>query len=350
MNRFLIVKTSAIGDIIQTFPVLAYLRARFPGAQIDWVVERAHAPLVAAHPDVTRVLCVDTRKWRKNPFSRESRVGIKAFKQELQHVHYDAVFDFQGNTKSAFVTFLAKAKEKVGFGFSSVPEKPNLLVTNRRFEIPQGINVRARYLKLVQAYFRDEQPFQDQPVELKLNAEELTRLKGWEFPTPTFMVAFGSKWENKRLDQKTLTEFLQLMDQKYHPFFVFVWGNEEEKQVAIALQALFPEKSVCVGELSLPLWQALMRKVELVIAMDSAALHLCGTTNTPSFSVFGPSSSEVYKPSQSHHVAVQGTCPYGKTFEKRCPLLRTCKTGSCIKAFSGQTLFDSFPSNLFSER
>jgi heptosyltransferase-1 len=73
--------------------------------------------------------------------------------------------------------------------------------------------------------------------------------------------------------------------------------------------------------------------------MDSATLHLCGTTSTPSFSLFGPSSASIYKPLGEHHVAFQGSCPYGRTFVKRCPILRTCKTGACMKDLTAKRIF-----------
>jgi heptosyltransferase-1 len=63
--RVLIVKTSALGDIVHAFPAVAFIKATHPEATIDWVVEGSCAALVAAHPDVARTLQVDTKGWRK---------------------------------------------------------------------------------------------------------------------------------------------------------------------------------------------------------------------------------------------------------------------------------------------
>ena len=102
--------------------------------------------------------------------------------------------------------------------------------------------------------------------------------------------------------------------------------------------------SVVVDRLPLPTWQNLMDEVDLVIAVDSSALHLCGTTSTPSFSIFGPTSQRVFKPMGERHFAVQGSCPYGRTFEKQCPVLRSCPTGACIKELTVEELFEAFQS------
>ncbi len=344
MRSILIVKTSAIGDVIQTFPILDYLRQKFPEAQIDWVAEQGIVPLLQAHPQVSNVININTKVWRKSLFSSETRMAFRAFNETLRKSTYDVLFDLQGNTKSALVTACAKAKVKVGFGWNSVREKSNLLVTNRQINVPSDVNVRLKYLSLVQGYFNDISPFAAQATRLKLSHEEQQRqIQLCEDPLlarrPRMMVCFGSKWANKRLDTDTLTAFLQRVAGDCDPSFLFIFGDEEEKKIADSLTQLFEGRSLSVGQLSLPLWQALMWEMDGVIAVDSAALHLCGTTQTPSLSVFGPSMASSYKPVEKRHVFVQGSCPYGRTFSSRCPILRTCATGACIRQIPVDELF-----------
>jgi heptosyltransferase I len=343
----LIIKTSAIGDVIQTFPVLEYLRLRFPDAQIDWVVEQEIAPLLRAHPQVNNVIEVRTRSWKKAPFSSQTLSECRAFNKKLRSTTYDLLFDLQGNTKSAVITSCAKAKAKIGFDWKSVREKSNLLVTNQRISVPTNINVRLKYLKLVQGYFNDDSEFAIQGIPLRISEEESLRLKQiCQDPRlskrPRLMVCFGSKWANKRMETATLTYLLQRIAADCDPSFLFIFGNEEEKGIAEGLDAHFNERSIPVGDLSLPLWQALMWEVDGVIAVDSAALHLCGTTQTPSFSVFGPTLPSYFKPMEARHVAVRGNCPYQRTFSSQCPVLRTCPTGACIHQLPVDDLFRSF--------
>ena len=60
--KILIVKTSALGDIIHVFPVLQFLRCYYPKAQIDWVVEKSFSELVRAHPAVSNVLTIQSKR------------------------------------------------------------------------------------------------------------------------------------------------------------------------------------------------------------------------------------------------------------------------------------------------
>lgn len=106
--KVLIVKLSSLGDVVHAMPAVQDLRRAFAGVQIDWVVERAFAPLVARCDGVQRVIACDLRRWRKAPFAKTTRMEWAAFKTELQQEAYDAVIDLQGLTKSALVSWLAR--------------------------------------------------------------------------------------------------------------------------------------------------------------------------------------------------------------------------------------------------
>lgn len=341
--KCLIVKTSSIGDVIQTFPVVDALKARFPECQIDWVVEKASASLLQAHPDIDQVLVIDTKQWRQAFLC--SREAMRACYQQIQQKTYDVLFDFQGNTKSGVINLIARAHAKVGYNWESVAEKFNYFTTQNRYFGSHEGSVRARYLGLVESHFGEKLPVPKKEVIFRLNKDEQAVLERFSLVgcyRPRLMICFGSNWRNKQLHETTLVEFLRLIQEKFCPQFIFMYGNVLEKEQADRLERIFKNNSFTLGRLSLPLWQRYMSVVEGVIAMDSAALHLCGTTLTPSFSFFGPSSSLVYKPAGPQHEAFQGRCPYEIEFSKRCPALRTCKTGACLKNASPQELFDQF--------
>lgn len=106
--KILIVKLSSLGDVVHAMPAVQDLRAALPGVQVDWVVERAFAPLVSRCEGVGRVIACDLRRWRKSPFSQSTRQEWAAFKAALHQDAYDAVIDLQGLTKSALVSWLAR--------------------------------------------------------------------------------------------------------------------------------------------------------------------------------------------------------------------------------------------------
>ncbi len=105
--KILLVKLSSLGDVVHTLPVVQDIRAALPGAQIDWVVERAFASLLARSTGLHRVIACDIRRWSKSPLAAATRKEWRTFRQQLQLERYDAVIDLQGLTKSALVARLA---------------------------------------------------------------------------------------------------------------------------------------------------------------------------------------------------------------------------------------------------
>ena len=333
-SNILIVKTSALGDIIQSLPVLEALHARFPHAHIDWAVEQSLHSIVSAHPLIHRAIPLDT----KGPW-RALLNQIRTLRSE----HYDLLFDLQGNCKSALVTALARAKTKVGFGLQSAREWPNILATNTRFNIPKELNIRLQYLELPRRYFRQPLPLPASSVRFNIDPDQQALVRALLSSAATkmrIMVCPGSKWINKQLHTATLIPFLQKIEQRFNALFYLMWGSEAEKKQCEEIQRSV--NAIVVERLSIPTWQNLMSEMHLVIAVDSSALHLCGTTRVPSFSLFGPTSQAVFKPLGDQHYALQGPCPYGRTFPKQCPLLRTCTTGACLRQLKEEDIYDQF--------
>ena len=296
---------------------------------------------------------VQIKKWRSHLFQKKSWEEIAIFRRELQKKTYDIVFDFQGNCKSALVTALSRSPLKVGFGRKSVAEWPNLLITNQKYDPPFGGNIRDDSLFLVESILKkrekdnDQISFEFQAIEFNLSMSERKRVDlalSTAEKTLKVLVCPGAHWSNKMLSQHSLISFLKCFPPHLHAHFFLLWGSEKERKMAEEINKALPGDSSVIDRFSLPALHYFMSQVDLVVAMDSLPLHLAGLTSTPTFSIFGPSSAKKYRPIGKQHEALQGTCPYGKTFEKRCPLLRTCPTGACMKQLEGQELFDRFSS------
>ena len=106
--NILIVKLSSLGDVVHAMPAVQDLRAALPDARVDWVVERAFAPLVARCEGVRRAIPCELRRWRKAPLARSTRHEWRDFRADLHRESYDAVIDLQGLTKSALVAHMAR--------------------------------------------------------------------------------------------------------------------------------------------------------------------------------------------------------------------------------------------------
>src|SRR5438105_1551559 len=113
-ERILLIKPSAVGDVIHTLPVLAKLRKRYPAARIDWVLTPAIAELVGHHPNLSNVVLFDrpalARGWRSGSVGNVIRLLLN-----LWRTRYDLVIDLHGQFRSAVLTLATRAAVRIGF-------------------------------------------------------------------------------------------------------------------------------------------------------------------------------------------------------------------------------------------
>ena len=112
--RIVLIRLSAVGDIVHTWPLAAAIRSARPQAHLSWVVEEALAPLVEGHPAVDAVLTVATGRWRKQPFAARTRAEVATFKGRVQELQPNLSIDAQGTLKSSLITRWCRAPRRVG--------------------------------------------------------------------------------------------------------------------------------------------------------------------------------------------------------------------------------------------
>ncbi|WP_420420936.1 lipopolysaccharide heptosyltransferase I [Simkania sp.] len=338
--KILIVKTSALGDVIQCFPALDFLKSLLPDAEIDWVVEKPFAELLKAHPYVHHVYEVETKKWKHSPLRVQHwKAAYSAFKK-LREKPYDLAIDFQGNLKSGLMIGSTKSREKVGYSRATAPEWPNSFFISRKVEVDRSMPIAKQYLTLAAASFPDRPVMGSSYVKLRVTEDEHEWIEEQLCHGKKMMICPGSNWENKKLSRETWEAFLQKIAKEYDPTFYFVWGTPVEKREVEDLKRVVP--GVVLPRMSLPVWQQMMDCMEVVLSVDSSALHLAATTKARTYSFFGPSSPQVYKPEGKQHGYFQGSCPYGQSFTKRCPKLRSCSSGACLKSAFADDMYDAF--------
>ena len=101
--RILIVKVSSLGDVVHNMPLVHDLRARWPEAEIDWVVEEGYVDLVKLLPEVRRVIPFALRRWRKRFWQSDTWAEVGALRAAIRDQAYDAVLETQGLLKTAIV-------------------------------------------------------------------------------------------------------------------------------------------------------------------------------------------------------------------------------------------------------
>lgn len=127
--RILIIRLSAIGDVVRVLPALHALRGRFPNAQIDWAVEPKSLDIVSGHPLLDQCLVFERSSERWTGFRR-----FLDFCRWVRRMRYDIVLDFHGIIKSGLIARASGAPERYGFAAPRSREWSSLF-TNRRIRL-----------------------------------------------------------------------------------------------------------------------------------------------------------------------------------------------------------------------
>ncbi|MDO8348156.1 MAG: lipopolysaccharide heptosyltransferase I [Rugosibacter sp.] len=145
--RILLIKTSSLGDVVHNLPAATDLRAAYPEAVIDWVVEEAFAAIPRLHPGIDQVIPVALRRWRKTPLAAATWREVAAFRRTLAAQAYDLIIDTQGLLKSALIARLAQGLH-CGYDAASARETLATRFYERTCSVPKALHAIARNRQL----------------------------------------------------------------------------------------------------------------------------------------------------------------------------------------------------------
>src|ERR1051326_290227 len=114
-RRILLIKLSAVGDVIHTLPVLAKLRRRFPDARIDWLITPPIAELIRHHPALSGVLLFPRQAFSTVRGACSSLLAVGRLLRTIRRTHYDLVVDMHGQFRTAMLTLASGAPVRIGF-------------------------------------------------------------------------------------------------------------------------------------------------------------------------------------------------------------------------------------------
>lgn len=284
--RILLVQLKRIGDVVLTTPLIAPLRARFPGVEITLALD-ANAAALAPALDADAVLVFE-RGGRGWPFWR--RVTVRP---------WDVCLDLTGNDRSALVTALSRATTRVSF--QRFEQKPFRRVIYTRF-VDSSVRDRHtvdHHTDLLQALGIDMEnasPALNLPAQARIEAS--TALVEAGVSGPFAVIHPGTARAEKYWLADSWAEVVREI-QLGHSLPVVITGSgdpAERSHVAAIQHAL---RQTCVdfsGKLSLLASAAVLARARIVCAVDSAPVHFADALQTPVVALFGPTNPYHWRP------------------------------------------------------
>ncbi len=354
--NILIIKLSAIGDVVHTLPSLAALRKLYPHAHITWVIEEAASDLIRDNPLLDKVIVSRRKTWIAD--IKKCRLGVLReifeFIREVRSRNYDLVIDFHGLLKSALIVFISSGKRKLGY--DSMQELSGLFLTEK---IPEDMKKHAvfRYLDFIRYLCRQDSSFNgggdeennkkkhmnasldEDPVFVLPTREEeekkIERLLQKRGVVAKRFVAVNpiALWETKLWDDGSIAELSDLVSRELALSVVFT-GMEKEKIRRI--QAMMKSASVSLaGETSLRELACLYRHATLVISTDSGPMHIAAAVGTPVVGLFGPTDPARTGPYGSRHRVLRTGLSCSPCF------LKKCDSRECMRRITAKEAFQA---------
>lgn len=327
--NILIVKLSAIGDVVHTLPALNALRRRYPKAYITWLVEEAAADLVVGHPALDQVLISKRKRWLHELKTRHWRRSLRelgAFVKTLRNIRYDMLFDFQAAVKGAVLITMARAQRKIGFGHGLEHQEHSHLVLNERIPaVSMEIHALKRGLMLLEAV-----GIPCEQIEYRLPITEKDRRRARHLQSkalggrpngPAIAINPMAQWDTKLWPSKRFARLADRLIAQYGAT-VFFTGGPEDRPVIDQIQNAMQNDSInLAGRTSLMELAALYQEMACVISTDTGPMHIAAAVNTPTAALFGPTADWRTGPFGDGHRIVSANLQCRPCFKRSCEIM-----------------------------
>jgi lipopolysaccharide heptosyltransferase I len=322
-EKILIVRLSAIGDVVHALPCLAALRKHFPQAYIAWVCEDFVSDLLRDHPQLDEVFVIPKKRWRRPSFRVISKEMIPFFRT-LRKKRFDVAFDFQGLTKSSMISFLAGAKTRVGFDGPDGREISRVLNNRKVLPGPDDVHVVEKNFSLLREVGIigkiPDAVIPIQPEDVEYIDDYMNRANPDNHPLAGLQITAG--WETKELPHKTYIGLALKLEKERGLRSIFTWGPGEEELVERIADEVKDGGGTPLVAPPTKLRQlaSLISRCRVMIGGDTGPMQMVGPLDVPSVAIFGGSDGQRNCPYTKRGIVIQKTelecVPCWKT---KCP-------------------------------
>ncbi|CUS98377.1 glycosyltransferase family 9 protein [Candidatus Kryptobacter tengchongensis] len=324
INKILVVKLRAIGDVLLSTAVLKNLRYNFPNAKIDFLTEPPAKEIVDGNPFIDELII----------FEREKNNLIKFW--ELRKRKYDLVIDLFCNPRSALLTFITGAKYRVGYAFRGRSYAYNVKLKPRK-EVHHNVEFNLDALRAIGLEIIDKEIY----IQLNEEAEKFAE-KFWKENNLNgkMVIALNPSgtWETKRWGIEKFAKLGDIIAKNFNAKILILWGNQKELEDAQKIFSIMEEKPLIPPKTNLKQLASILKRCSFTISNDSGPMHISTAVGTPTLGIYGPTNPYAQGPYGEKHLWVRK-----EDLECIACNLTKCPIGNiCMKDLTVETVFEAF--------
>ncbi|MGD0771025.1 MAG: lipopolysaccharide heptosyltransferase I [Tepidisphaeraceae bacterium] len=315
-RRVLIIKPSAIGDVVHALPILPRLRKLWPGAKLSWMVTPGCAALVERHPLVDEVILFERKRLGRGWHSPAALWELGAFLGALRRRGFDLVIDLQGLFRSAWVSMFSGAPRRIGF--SNAREFAPLFyseLVDCSWDKEHAVD---RYLKIASALGCANGPVE---FQFAVDDEDRRYIEGLIPAGTAYAVLMpGTNWQTKRWPVEKFAGMVRPLKERFGLETVVVGGATDA-----GLTGRIPAKYDLTAKTNLRQIVALLENAGLVIGNDTGPVHIAAAMGIPLVGAYGPTDPARTGPYGRDDSVVRLDLPCSPCYS------RTCCHRSCME-------------------
>jgi lipopolysaccharide heptosyltransferase I len=350
-EKILILRLSAIGDVVRTLPALRALRNKYPTVYIAWVVEENAQDILQGHPDLDRLFIFKRKKWTKEIFSIRNFLNpfkeVTAFFREIRKEHFDLVLDFHGILKSGVISFFSGVPLRAGFS-RDYSKECNYLFNNYHITLETDeINRIERNLKFIRFLGIDYDDYGDgdgqKPIipitdKDRHYIDDFFKEKDLNKHTPLIAIHPGTskKTPYKRWDISCYATVADKLIERLDANILWTWGpGELETSEAVVDRMRHGSTIACKTE-NLRQLAEIFNRCNLFLGSDSGPMHIASFVKTPVVAIYGPTNHVVNAPYEKNpHIMLRKDVPCSPCRK------RDCKSVQCMTMVKPDEVFDA---------
>jgi len=295
INRILLLRPSALGDVCRTVPVLASLRRTWPEAEIHWVVQTEFTAAVVAHPALSGVIPFPRSHFRRLLRHPSRWPEAMRWLGGLRRGGWDLAVDCQGLARTGLMLAASGASVRAG---DRRAREGAWIAANRRARTGGITHEVDRMLAVAAAAGAEIDP--DASLFVPPAADAWWRASAERREGSFAVLATTSRWPSKAWPAAGWIALGTRLVQEGHVDWIALPGSRAEVPVVEPIAAALRDRQIPVvdwsGQTDVGQLMAVIRAASITISNDSAALHMAAGLGGRCLGLFGPTDPDVVGP------------------------------------------------------